>query len=366
MPFLPTSWYYPAFLIVVTFLTLFAFWGIIRSNNDRLLHDKKDSFLIFFSAFLFIFFAGLRPIFSTDFGDTTAYALYYEGMQNGSLSPREGLDGDYLWNWFMFFCSRIMSVNHFFLLVEFLYVVPIIVACKRWSKNNSSLLLLFVLGAVSFYSYGTNGIRNGMACSIVILAMTFITGNYKDKLIFIGLCVIAIGIHKSTMLPIAALCFTYLYQKPKPMFIFWGVSILVSLIAGNSVSAFFESLGFDDRLTYLSATDDASLFSHVGFRWDFLMYSFMPILLGWNVVLKHKQWDLNYLLLLGTYIYSNAFWIMVIRASYSNRFAYLSWFLYPIVLAYPLFKFDVWPHQGRKTALIMAAHFGFTVILFLL
>lgn len=364
MHILPTSWYHPVFLIGVSLFTLYAFVIIFNCNNDRLLNTKKTLHFVFLFALLFVFIAGLRPITSNDFGDTISYALYYEGYQNGSISPDEGIGGDWLWNWFMYFCSRIMSVNLFFLLVDFLYVAPIIIACKRFSQCNSSLLLVIAMGAFSFYSFGINGIRNGMACSLVILAMTYLNGGIKAKIFCVGLSIVAIGIHKSTMLPIIAMFFTYLYHRPKPMFIFWGLSIFISLLTGDDVSNFFESLGFDDRLSYLNATEDTSLFSHIGFRWDFLLYSFMPILLGWNVTVKHRKWDLNYLLLLGTYIYSNAFWIMVIRASYSNRFAYLSWFLYPFVLAYPLLQFDLWPQQGRKTALIMAAHFGFTLLLF--
>ena len=63
-------------------------------------------------------------------------------------------------------------------------------------------------------------------------------------------------------------------------------------------------------------------------------------------------------------MYANAFWIMVIRAEFSNRFAYLSWFLYPIVLAYPLLKLKIWPKtQGNKTAVIMAGHLAFTLLM---
>ena len=105
-------------------------------------------------------------------------------------------------------------------------------------------------------------------------------------------------------------------------------------------------------------------YTKTGFRWDFLLYSFMPILLGWYVIFKKKVINSTYQLLLGTYIFANAFWIMVIRAEFSNRFAYLSWFLYPIVLAYPLLKFKLWPKtQGQKTAMIMFAHLAFTLIM---
>jgi len=370
MPLLPASWYYPVHLICVSILSLYASFILSNCDNNRLIAQKKSLNVVYIYAILFIIIVGLRPIGAKEFGDSGTYAAVYGAFQRGWLDSSDGLGGDWLWNSFMFYCSSFLPINLFFLLVEFLYVFPLIVACKRWSYCNSSLLLLFALGAFSFFSYGTNGLRNGMACSFAVLALTYIGGSKKDKLIWAFLCFLAIFNHKSTSLPIIAMLFTYLYPKPKPMFFFWIGSILISIIAGSTVSSFFESLGFDERMTTYLDTSDSELFesfSHSGFRWDFLLYSFMPILLGWYVLFRRKaEIKLDYMLLLGTYIYSNSFWVMVIRAAYSNRFAYLSWFLYPFVLAYPLLELNIVPNQGRRlSAIIMILHLGFTLIMFL-
>ena len=153
------------------------------------------------------------------------------------------------------------------------------------------------------------------------------------------------------------------------MFLFWLGSILLSLVAGSQIENFFVSLGFDDRMEdYLYAGEETmEQFTTVGFRWDFLLYSSVPIVMGWYMIFRKRIYNKTYLLLLGTYIFANAFWIMVIRASFSNRFAYLSWFLYPMVLSYPLLKLPIWKKtQGRNTGLIMLGHYAFTLVLFLL
>lgn len=370
MPLLPTSWYHPVHLICVFLLTVLAYHAISICNNNTLLYGrKKYSRLIFLYAILFIVVVGLRPAWGREFGDSGSYASIYTAFQEGLLKKDEWIKGDWLWAQFMFSCSQIMSVNLFFLVVEFLYVFPLILACKRWSQDNSSFLLLFAFGAFSFFAYATNGLRNGMACSLVTLALTYISGNKKDKIVCVLLCLVAILNHKAALLPVSAMLFTYLLPKPKPMFIFWVSSIIISIFAGGAISVFFESLGLDDRMiTYLDYSNSEVIesFSRTGFRWDFLLYSFMPILMGWYVVFRRKTpVDLNYLILLGTYIYSNSFWVMVIRAAYSNRFAYLSWFLYPFVLAYPLLKFDVIPRQGRRlTGLVMILQLSFTIIMY--
>lgn len=129
-------------------------------------------------------------------------------------------------------------------------------------------------------------------------------------------------------------------------------------------------MGFDDRMTdYFQSQDDAKVmkqFSETGFRFDFLLYSAMPVLMTWYVTIKRNFEDRTFNIIAVTYILANAFWVMVIRAAYSNRFAYLSWFLYPIVIVYPLLRFRLWDDQDRKTALILLLYEGFTFIMFLL
>ena len=103
------------------------------------------------------------------------------------------------------------------------------------------------------------------------------------------------------------------------------------------------------------------------FRWDFLLYSSMPVIIGAYTLFVRKIYNNTYLILLGTYIYSNAFWILAIRAIFSNRIAYLSWFIYPIVMVYPLLNLPVFEkYHSQKTAFILLAHFGFTTIMWML
>ncbi len=105
---------------------------------------------------------------------------------------------------------------------------------------------------------------------------------------------------------------------------------------------------------------DMSQFSREGFRWDFLLYSTVPIVMGWYICVKRKIQDNWYNVICTVYCLCNAFWIMVIRSAFSNRFAYLSWFIYPIVIAYPLINLPVWEDQDRKTGIILLAYAGFT------
>lgn len=102
------------------------------------------------------------------------------------------------------------------------------------------------------------------------------------------------------------------------------------------------------------------------FRFDFLLYSAMPVLMFWYVTVKRNFKDRTYNLIAITYILANSFWVIIIRASQSNRFAYLSWFIYPLVIAYPLLHFNIWKNQDQKAAIILLLYAGFTFTMFLL
>lgn len=349
-------------LLILLLITLYYFIFIQSKNAVQLLNRKSSRFIIYIYAIIFILIVGLRPI-SYLFGDSIIYVRTFQSFSQ--IPEMIVATRDSLFYSFMWLCSQVMSVYLFFLIVEILYVVPIIIGCSRLFNKNADIGLLFCLSAFSFYTYSVNGIRNGLALSLVFLAITFIQGNVREKVICIILSTLAIACHASAALPVICMLTALFIKRPRFFFSFWLVSIVISLVAGDVVSNLFYNLGFDDRLSdYIHPDIDEDIYTITGFRWDFIVYSALPILLGWYVIFKKKVLNSTYMLLLGTYILANAFWIMVIRAEFSNRFAYLSWFMYPIVLAYPLLKLRVWPKtQGQKAAIIMAAHLAFSLLM---
>lgn len=359
------SLYYPVYIYSLLFLTI-GYTASISKYGIFLIQRNTNQPLVLIYIFLFVLLVGLRPISGYYFGDTSNYAQLYNLFVNGILqySPDSK---EWFFEWLMYQCSQVMNVHSFFLLIEILYVIPVLWACKKLVSNHALLMFLVCMGAFSFFTYGTNGIRNGMACSLIIAALTCVHGNLMQKVIGGILAFLAFNIHRSTALPIVCILATFFVKDTRLILGWWIASIFLSLVAGGPIEAFFTGLGFDDRLSSYATDDSAdAMFSSTGFRWDFLLYSAMPILLGYYVVIKRKIWDKNYLLLLHTYILCNSFWVMMIRASYSNRFAYLSWFLYALVLIYPCLKLPIWKDQGKKTALIILGHLGFTLFMYLI
>lgn len=375
---------------VVCLLTFFNYSG---SGSCEKLLAKNSMAPALIMVILYIIVTGLRPVHYM-FGDTVNYAATYARTQ--PVFGEIDFHKEWLFALFRTWCKSMgFPVNVYFLLIEIGYLGFMFWAYKKALWENAWLAMLFGLSAYSVFTYGVNGVRNGLACSIVTLAIIFAA---KDKNYFITavLCFLAMGIHKSTLLPTAAMVGALFFiKKPKVALMFWLISIPVSLVAGGPVSNFFMGLGFDDRAEAYMSGQNAQYgnFSNTGFRWDFLAYSAMPVLLIWYVqkqiekrrgelgiektaeeeetgvygagILADAQSMRVFNVISIIYLLTNAFWVMVIKASFSNRFAYLSWFIYPLVLAYGVIRLHIWEDQDKKAALILLGHVGFTMFMYL-
>lgn len=390
-PHIVSQIYYWAVFIICLFL-YFSYSGSDNCNN---LLKKNSMAPALFLTIILMFYMGLRPV-SYLFGDTVSYAYGYSfSMRSATFSIN--LKEEWFWAFVKFTCQQAgLTVNAWFLIIEMAYLGFVVLALKLLMGENVWMAMLFFLSAFSTFTFGVNGIRNGCACSMVICAFAIAANQKIAKLaIAAGVLLFAFGIHRSISLPIAAfLAASYVIKSPKWAIYFWVASIGISLVAGGPVMNFFMNMGFDDRMSsYGSSMDqNANQFSQTGFRWDFLAYSAMPVWLTWYVTKKAEKERVEFgdtieeaetnitgagriadahsmrvfNILATTYILANSFWVMVIKAAFSNRFAYLSWFLYPVIIAYAVIRLHIWPDQDRKAGLILALHAGFTIIMFML
>ena len=362
------EFYYMIYWLIVLVLTVGQFC-ILKETKGRAILSRQYNYrpIVVFTIFYIIFY-GFRPI-ADCFGDTINYRKGYEFLQNFgvfNITEDEDAPSEIIFRYFEQICAKTVDIHVWFAIIMFFYMMMMLSGCKKIDYRHGALLMLFCIGSFQFYTYSVNGIRNGVACSFVIMAIACLCK--EEKFWALIWSIIAIGCHKSTALPVLTMFFTYYVSKTKFMYVAWFGAILVSLAIGGYIGDLLTAVNYDDRLAYNLQRDEADgvVLEH-SFRLDFLLYSFMPILLGWYTIFKRRLFNKTYLILLGTYIYSNVFWILAIRAIFSNRIAYLSWFLYPIVLAYPLLNFPVFKkNHSKKTAWILLGQFGFTTILWLL
>tara|TARA_R110002051_G_scaffold304626_2_gene374080 strand:- start:2489 stop:3547 length:1059 start_codon:yes stop_codon:yes gene_type:complete len=327
-----------------------------ESDVKVLMYNRWISFVLL--VFLLVYI-GTRPINGV-FVDMTTYAQTFQQFKLGLIKPGKG---DIGFEYFIYYCSQLTSVEMFFFICAFIYVVPLFIACKKWFPKHYFFAFLMLVASFSFWTYGTNGIRNGMATSLFIWALSYLPKNLKAA---IPIFALSLMFHKSMLLPLLALGITFIMTDTKKYYFFWLFSIFLSITMGGIWESLFASMGFgDDRLAgYLTAAADAKKFSSTGFRYDFLLYSAAPLVLAYFYVFKKGFSDPLYKHILHTYMIANAFWIMVIRANFSNRFAYLSWFLMALVVVYPLLKEVFWHKQFKKLGIITLVYYGFTYAMY--
>ena len=126
---------------------------------------------------------------------------------------------------------------------------------------------------------------------------------------------------------------------------------------------YVESLGINDRRFEQYFTDEIDeAITKTGFRWDFLIYSATGVFAGWYYLFKKNFSDKLYEQLFNMYLITNAFWVLVIRANFTNRFAYLSWFMLAIIIFYPILKEQLFKQHHRMVGAVLLLYFMFTYI----
>ena len=306
--------------------------------------------------FFVLIYMGLRPIHGVLI-DMTTYARMFERF---SRSLEFSVEYDFLFYILMFGASKIMTVQAFFFLCAMAYVVPLFLACRKWFTHYWFYAFLMLVISFSFWAYGTNGIRNGIATSIFLFAIS--RGKRYTQIIWI---LVSIGIHKSMILPSFGFFITQINNSSKIYLKFWLLCIPLSLFAGSFLETAITNLGFgDDRIGMYLTDDDFGSTYNKGFRWDFLMYSATGVIVGWYFIFRKNFKDKIYLRIFNIYLFANGFWILIITASFSNRFAYLSWFLLGILIIYPfLINLQFFKYQHRKIGIVILGYFLFTYIM---
>ena len=310
---------------------LFLLIGVIASfyyfSNKKLKPLSKGTTLFLLVLMVVVF--GAYPMI----GQGEDRYLYWMEANNVSLYNESGRVGDIGY----FYINKLLTLfplDLYFYLHSLLYVLGIYVFSKSLDVRQYGVLFLCMLLNFQFVSYGVNTMRAGLAGSTLLMAIAF-----RDRrIIELTLIFLAITIHKSFALPAICYLIAKRYDKTKLFFFIWLLSIPLSAIGGGYLQNLFSVIfGEEDRVSYLNVSAADTQYK-VGFRIDFILFSCAPIVMGYYMIYKRKFKDALYKNLYNMYLLANTFWILVIRANFSDRFAYLSWFIYCPLLIYPLIK----------------------------
>ena len=340
------------------FAIIYAFY-ICSISDNKLIKGSPTTIFPIIIIVLTIIYIGTRPIWC--YADTHLYTLMFNLVQSGTWESLKGEGKEPLWDFIEYTCIDLTTASGWLFVVALFYISGMSIASYRWLPRHFLMAIIFLFTAFSFWGYATNGIRNGMATSIAMLGLSFFCKTKKELITGYLLLILACLTHKSCMLTIVATTGALYLKNTKVNISIWLICIVLGILFQNQFKSLFAGLIDDGRIDYYLAIDvTKDTFSSDGFRWDFLIYSAIPILIGWFATAKQKIADKTYLFLLHTYIFSNAFWVLINSISYSNRFAYLSWFLFPIVILYPFCKFNFIKNQSIILGILLIIFIAFT------
>ena len=342
--------YISVYLTIICFFSLVVFFYTLCNSSFNETPSPRLNFIAFLFFVIILIFVGFRPI-SNYFVDMANYYQSFKVMisviQNGNTLD---LKGDYLFNAFMAFFAFLNQPALFFFCCYLIYALCHFFALRKWFTYYWVYPLVLMMSSAFYYNYGVNGIRNGMACSIFLLGLS--NQGIRRWLLFL----VAFNFHSSLLLPIASVLIFSRYKNIYAYIYIWCACLLISLITPGMTQWLAELSIFNDKFAGYALSNDGR------FRVDFILYSVLPIIIGLFFIIKYKFNDIIYNEILSVYMICNAFWLLVIRIPFSNRFVYLSWFMYGLVIAYPFIKSNYFRYQNRYAAFIFLLLLIFNVV----
>lgn len=348
--------YYTAYLVLLVILTAIISHHYSLYSDSRLSENfRQNSLPAFVLALGLSIWIGLRPV-SYAFVDMIMYDIdYNRHMLNDEFFEFNwNIDNALFQNLQNYMAFNEYESKWFYLIIANIYFIGMFVAFRKMLPKDTMYMLLIYLAAFSTFSYGTNGLKAGAAASLMLCALA-----YKDKLwLMIIFLLLSLGFHHSMTLPIAAVILSLCYKNTKNYYIVWCVCLLIALCHITFFQNIFNSYADERGQEYLSTVNGKT--SH-GFRIDFIFYSAFPLIVGYYAIFKHHYESKFYSFLLNTYITINSVWMLCMYAEFTNRIAYLSWQLLPVVLVYPFFDKKFVKNQYQKLNLVAWLHLGFTI-----
>jgi hypothetical protein len=320
---------------------------------------QSGAFLILCITILFI---GFRDPYGSwrYLGDTANYSRTFANLNESTYGKKKDIGFYFL----MYFSKKFLNLQLFYLLCALIYVVPVYVTFKKWFNQYAYFALLLFVTSLSFWGFGVNGLRNGLATSIFIYALGF----QNKKLLQYGLLILAISFHNSMILPFVSYVLATYYTNTKSLIKIWLCAVVVSYFLGRQLESFFESLllifnlSDDIRVEGIFAESLDGVAVIKTYRFDFILYSSIALFIGCYYKYKLNYKSIFYDKILNTYIIANTVWILLIYIAYTNRTAYLSWFLIPIVLLYPLLRENFKINRVKFIRLMIIGSLLFTLI----
>lgn len=332
-------------IALVTSLFIVLSEGVSRiSKRDS---SKLRAAIVFFITIVVSLVIGLRD--ETVGIDTASYAyMFREGQATRSVF----VTGDIGWNAFVYLFSSLTSnVSIFFVFNAIVYTAAPFIGLKNKLGYNLCLLLALTLLSPNFVQFGINVMRQGFAASIFLFALKYY--DTDKKILMYTLMGLSVAAHMSMIAPFVGLLIITMRGTIKKshalgLILIWTLLLLFTIAGLNNWADYFPFLG-GRLLDYSAGTSgvEAKIFN---VPVNFWRYSALPVVLYLFFLIKGTKIDRFYTNIGSVYVLCSCVYILTFSFSYSLRFAYLSEFLMPLLIVYPIVTF----RPFKKSSLMLS------------
>lgn len=340
------------------YLLILSIFSVFCINKYRYSMNNSDGAInaLLYAVFLTIFI-GLRPYMDV-LSDTIGISQYYKLKMGRIFVFSMNVENKLYDNLILYFASLNIDFRIFLLLMSGLYFICRYIALKKMFQNHVWAAYLLFLASFITYTSSVNGFKAGTAASLFCVAIAY----RKNKIISLCFLALSYGMHHSMIVCIMAFLCVSIYKNTKIYLVGWFLSFIIAVLHIKYFQFLFGSFADEKGADYLLTEHGKWM---TGMRYDFVLYSFMPIALAMYIMFKKKVIiDENYKFVLNLYILTNTVWLLCMYANFTNRIAALSWFMYSIVIGYPFLTDKVYfENQDKNFSVVMSLQLLFTLFM---
>ena len=238
---------------------------------------------------------------------------------------------DPLYDAISYFFAKHIDFQSLLIFCSFLYIFCALFGLKKIFKQNYYLPFTVFLITPYFFQFGINVMRNGVAASIFLVALGYYYTNDK-KWKIIATLLFSMFFHISMIVPLLFFLITKYIKKTEYLFVAWLFSIVlavlkmnIAIVVADFISTFTIRVG-----NYAQNVGEKSSWS------NFLIFGAFPVLFAVYNIFVLKYANIFYKRLINAYILTHIPYIILIDTEYALRFGYLSEFMMPVLLLFPL------------------------------
>lgn len=330
--------------LVIPYFIIFIFYIIFSLHEDSEIKYVGIVYFAIISIIIFYISLILQPVV----GDSYRYSKGFEYLGSMSLSQLFSIPptkpygtseyGFRLLNWIFW---HIYDNYKFFMTGLFIIFLSIFYrAIKLLYKGYEKYYILFSFILYPYFiAFLTSGKRQGLALALMLLAISYFM-NEKNRSGYLALLSIPLIHYGSTVVIPFLLLFIYLKRVAKDKILIvasliYSISLIMSITELNNTFLDFSSYLNSDGGSYniyFNKEFASKIHYKTGFRIDFTLFSFLPIILFIffkNYIDKEKLIKVK--ILLALYLLLNSIYQFMSMVAFSDRFAAFSWFILPIV-----------------------------------